>query len=254
PVQMGVAAGAVEATAHSWQATIWLLRLISLAAVLLSVWAIADLARQHGVSPPVAVAIGIANPITVLHLVGGGHNDAILMALLCTGFALAGRGRFWLGVVFVALATAVKLPAAAGLVYLGWVHPGVGAAVKDRVKVVAKAFGVTIGIIVAGCAVVGIGLSGWILAMKNTGTTTGTLSLPTRLGFVMGSMFQSIGLPMNHAFWIATVRFIGLAVAAYICLRLLGIVERIGPTAATGLALLTVMLLGPVVWPWYLAP
>ena len=92
PVQMGIAAGAVEATAHSWQLTIWLLRFISLAAVLLSVWAIADLARQHGVSPPVAVAIGIANPIVVLHLVGGGHNDAILMALLCHRLRARGTG------------------------------------------------------------------------------------------------------------------------------------------------------------------
>ena len=31
-------------------------------------------------------------------------------------------------------------------------------------------------------------------------------------------------------------------------------VERIGPVAATGICLLVVMLLGPVVWPWYLAP
>src|SRR5262249_3264403 len=197
PVQMGVAAGAVEATAHSWQATIWLLRLISLAAVLLSVWAIADIARRHGVSPPVAVAIGIANPIAVLHLVGGGHNDAILMALLCAGFAFAQRGRFWLGGVFIALATAVKLPAAPGLVSCGWCHPGVGAAPKGRLKVIGKAFAVTAGIIVAACAVVGIGLSGWILAMRNTGTTTGTLSLPTRLGFVLSGMTREVGLPTN---------------------------------------------------------
>src|SRR5262245_22552377 len=197
PVQMGVAAGAVEATGHSFVLTIWLLRFITLGAVLLSIWAIADIARRHGVSPPVAVAIGIANPIAVLHLVGGAHNDAILMALLCAGFAFAQRGRFWLGVVFIALATAVKLPAAAGLVYLGWCQPGVGAATKDRLKVIGKAFAVTAGIIVAACAVVGIGLFGWILAMRNTGDTTGTLSLPTRLGFVLSGLFHELGMPSS---------------------------------------------------------
>jgi hypothetical protein len=254
PLQMGIAAGAVQATGHTFELTIWLLRFITLGAVLLSVWAIADIARRHGVSPPVAVAIGIANPIAVLHLVGGGHNDAILMALLCTGFAVAQRGRFWLGVVLIALATAVKLPAAAGLVYLGWCQPGVGAAVKDRLKVIAKAFGVAVGVIVTGCAVVGIGLSGWIFAMKGTGTTTGTLSLPTRLGFVISGLFNGLGLPTNDQVWIAGLRYVGLAIAGYICLRLLGVVERIGPVAATGIALLAVMLLGPVVWPWYLAP
>jgi Glycosyltransferase family 87 len=230
------------------------LRFIALGAVLLSIWAIADIARRHGVSPPVAVAIGIANPIVVLHLVGGGHNDAILMALLCAGFAFAQRGRFWLGVVFIALATAVKLPAAAGLVYLGWCRPGAGAAVKERLKVIGQAFAVTAGIIVAACAVVGVGLSGWILAVRNTGSTTGTLSLPTRLGFVVSGLFHAVGLPSSDQLWIGALRYVGLAIAAYICLRLLGVVERIGPVAATGICLLAVMLLGPVVWPWYLAP
>jgi hypothetical protein len=254
PVQMGIAAGAVEATGHTFVLTIWLLRFVALGAVLLSIWAIADIARRHGVSPPVAVAIGVANPIAVLHLVGGGHNDAILMALLCAGFAFAQRGRFWLGVVFIALATAVKLPAAAGLVYLGWCRPGVGAAVKERLKVIGQAFAVTAGIIVTACAVVGVGLSGWIFAMRNTGSTTGTLSLPTRLGFVLSSLFRQLGLPSSDQVWIGVLRYVGLAVAAYVCLRLLGVVERIGPVAATGICLLAVMLLGPVVWPWYLAP
>jgi hypothetical protein len=254
PVQMGIAAGAVSATGHHWELTIWLLRFISLGAVLLSIWAIADIARRHGVSPPVAVAIGITNPIVVLHLVGGAHNDSILMALLCAGFAFAQRGRFWLGVVFIALATAVKLPAAAGLAYLGWCQPGVGAAVKDRLKVIAKSFAVAAAVVATACAVLGIGLFGWILAMRNTGTTTGTLSLPTRLGFVISGLFQSVGLPSDDQVWMSVLRLAGLALAVYICLRLFGVVERIGPVAATGICLLTAMLLGPVVWPWYLAP
>jgi hypothetical protein len=254
PLQMGIAAGAVYASGHTWELTIWLLRFISLGAVLLSIWAIADIARRHGVSPPVAVAIGIANPITVLHLVGGAHNDAILMALLLAGFAFAQRGRFWLGVLFMTLATAVKLPAAAGLVYLGWCQAGAGAAFKQRIKVIAKALGASVAMIVAGCAIVGIGVSGWILAMKNTGTTMGTLSLPTRLGFVISGMFHTVGLPSDDQIWISILRFVGLGIAAYVSLRLLGVVERIGPVAATGICLLTVMLLGPVVWPWYLAP
>ncbi|HEY2812009.1 MAG TPA: polyprenol phosphomannose-dependent alpha 1,6 mannosyltransferase MptB [Acidimicrobiales bacterium] len=253
PVQMGIAAGAVYATGHSFEPTIWLLRAISLAAVLLSIWAISDIAKRHGVSPPVAVAIGIANPIAVLHLVGGGHNDAILMALLLTGFAVAERGRFWWGVVLVTLAAAVKLPAAAGIVYLAWCQPGAGAAVKERLRTIAKAFAVMGTLMVALCAFVGIGF-GWITAIRNTGTTTGTLSLPTRLGFVISGMFHAVGLPSSDQLWIALLRFVGLAIAAYICLRLFGVVQRIGYVAATGICLLAVMLLGPVVWPWYLAP
>ena len=100
PVQMGIAAGAVEATGHTFVLTIWLLRFIALGAVLLSVWAIADIARRHGVSPPVAVAIGIANPIAVLHLVGGGaqrrdpHGISVCRVRVRATRTVLARGRF----------------------------------------------------------------------------------------------------------------------------------------------------------------
>jgi len=253
PVQMGLAATAVSVTGPPYESTIWILRLFALGAVLLSIWGISDLARRHGVAPPVAVAIGVANPIVVLHLVGGGHNDAILMALLVTGCALAARGRFWWGVVVIALATAVKLPAAAAIVYLGWTRPGLRAAFKERAITIAKALALAGAVITAACAVVGIGF-GWVLAMKNSGTTTGTLSFPTRLGYVVSGAFHAVGLPSSDQTWIAVFRLVGLAIAAYLCLRLFAHAQRIGAVAATGLCLLAVMLLGPVVWPWYLAP
>ena len=201
PVQMGIAAGAVEVTGHTFVLTIWLLRFIALGAVLLSIWAIADIARRHGVSPPVAVAIGIANPIVVLHLVGGAHNDAILMALLCAGFAFAQRGRFWLGVVFIALATAVKVPAAAALIYLGWCQPGAAAAVKERLKVIGKAFAVQPG-------------SSWSAAPPSVSDCpAGSQRCEHRhhdrhvvaadaSGFVLSGLLHTVGLPSSDQLWI----------------------------------------------------
>jgi len=253
PVQMGASAAIVKVAGNDYDAAIWGFRFLALGGVLLSVWGIAEIARHYGVSPPVAVAIGIANPIAVLHLVGGAHNDALLMGLLCTGFAFALRRRFWLGVAFMALATAVKLPAAAGIVYLAWCHPGARAALKERVRLVAHALAVATGLIATLCLVVGISF-GWVLAMKNSGITTGTLSFTTRSGYVFASLLRTVGLPAHDATWIGLFRIAGLGVAAYLCLRLLGLAVRIGPVAATGLCLLAVMLLGPVVWPWYLGP
>ena len=260
PVQMGVAGGVVEATSvvnvggQHFDTAIWMFRLITLAAVFASVWGIAEIARHHRVSPPVAVAIGIANPIVVLHLVGGGHNDALLMALLATGLALSLRGRHWPAIACIALATAVKLPAAAALLYVGWAHPGVRATVRERVRSVTKAV-LAAGVIIEGlCVVVGIGLVGWIVAAKNTGTTTGTLSLSTRAGYVFGEFLRLIGLDTSNSFWMSAFRLVGLAAAAYLAVRLLGAVHRVGVVAATAIAILGSVLLGPVVWPWYLAP
>jgi alpha-1,6-mannosyltransferase len=254
PVQMGSAAAIVQATGHDIDLTLWGLRLLAVGSVLASVWGLSEIARHYGVSPPIAVAIGIANPISVLHLVGGAHNDALLMALVATGCALALRGRWRLGVLFMALATGVKLPAAAAIVYLGWERAGLGAVLKDRARVIGKALAVSAALIGALCIVVGIGLFGWIASMQNAGKTMGTLSLTTRIGYVVGSIFRLVGLPADDSTWISLFRLAGLATAGFVCLRLLGLTRRIGAVQCAAISMMAVVLLGPVVWPWYLAP
>jgi hypothetical protein len=253
PVQMGASALAVSVAGHDFNRTIWLLRLLSVAGLLLSVWGIQEIARHYGVSPPAAVAIGIANPIAVIHLVGGGHNDALLIGLLCTGIALALRGRWTAGVVVMALATAVKLPAAAAILYLAWARPGAGVAVRARIREVVRAGALAGAVITVVGAMVGIGF-GWITAITNSGTTTDTLSLSTRLGFVTNQLLGFVGHPMQDATWIDLFRFVGVVAAGYLCVRMLWRVERFGAVQAAGIALLVVVLLGPVVWPWYLTP
>jgi hypothetical protein len=254
PVQMGTAATIVEATGHDIDLTLWGLRLLAVGSVLASVWGLSEIARHYGVSPPVAVAIGIANPISVLHLVGGAHNDALLLALLATGCALALRGRWPLGVLCMALATGVKLPAAAAIVYLGWERAGVGAALKKRINVIGKALACS-GVLIAALCIFGrIGLFGWIASMQNAGKTMGTLSLTTRIGYVVSSLFRLVGLPSTDSTWISLFRLAGLAAAGFVCLGLLGMTRRIGAVQCAAISMLTVVLLGPVVWPWYLAP
>src|SRR5262245_11061655 len=90
--------------------------------------------------------------------------------------------------------------------------------------------------------------------MKNTGSTTGTLSPATQLGYVTGSLSRIAGLPISSDFWVPLFRFAGLAAAGFLSLRWLRDGDRTGPVKATAMCLLAVVLLGPVVWPWYLAP
>jgi len=251
---MGAAAAVVDMSGHDVELTLWGLRLLALASVFASVWGLWEIAKHFGVDPPTAVAIGIANPITVLHLVGGAHNDSFLMAFLVTGCAFALRKRWALGVVFIALAMGVKLPAAAAIVYLGWQRVGATAAVRDRVRSAGRALAGAFAITLALCAVIGISLVGWIQSMQNSGRTLGTLSLTTRVGYVVSSFFRAVGLPSTDSMWIAIFRVGGLAVAGAVCLWMLARVDRIGAIQAAALAMMAVVLLGPVVWPWYLVP
>ena len=254
PVQMGTAAAIVDASSHDLNVTLWGLRLLAIGSVFASIWGLWEIAKHYGVDPPTAVAIGIANPIVVLHLVGGAHNDGFLMAFLATGCAFALKRRWTLGVVFIALAAGVKLPAAAALVYIGWSKAGVGAAVKERVRVVGRALAGMAAITLGLCAVIGISLYGWIENMQNSGRTMGTLSLTTRVGYVFSSVCRAIGLPANDSTWTSVFRLAGLAAAGLLCLGLLRVTDRIGAVQCAAIAMLAVVLLGPVVWPWYLAP
>ena len=74
--------------------------------------------------PPSRMAV--LNPVTILHLVGGAHNDALMLGLLMAGLAVARRGRPVAGIVLCALAAAVKVPAALGVFYIGWDWMGPG--------------------------------------------------------------------------------------------------------------------------------
>ena len=78
------------------------------------------------VTPAYVVTLAILNPITILHLVGGAHNDAIMLGLLVCGLAAARRGRPVAGLVLCALAAAIKVPAAVGVLYIGWGWMGPG--------------------------------------------------------------------------------------------------------------------------------
>ena len=120
PVWNKLAAGVVSATGHDPAAAVWGFRVVIALSIVLAGWALAMLARDLGADPAVAVALGIANPLTIIHVLGGVHNDGLMMALLLVGLVLARRRHRWAALVFITAAAAVKLPAAAGLVYLGW--------------------------------------------------------------------------------------------------------------------------------------
>jgi hypothetical protein len=55
--------------------------------------ALPELTRRLGGRVPVALWVAVANPMMIIHMVGGGHNDLLVMGLLATGSLFALRGR-----------------------------------------------------------------------------------------------------------------------------------------------------------------
>ena len=80
-----------------------------------------------------------------------------------------------------------------------------------------------------------------------------TYSLPTKFGFVASDMLNRIGLHPSTGLVIGASRSLGLLAAAGLSFVLLVRSPRIGLVRAFAFSSLAIVMLGPVVWPWYLA-
>ena len=107
-------------TLHNELATIVLLRLLALVGVLLIASCVPRLARLYHRDGAELFTLMVLNPVTLLHLIGGAHNDALMLGLLIAGLTAAKEKRPIVGIVLCALATAIKAPAALGILYVGW--------------------------------------------------------------------------------------------------------------------------------------
>ena len=88
------------------------LKALAAGAVLALAALVARLAAARGVDPVRAAAFVALNPLVLVHVVGGAHNDGIAMLLAMLGAAaVLGRREVGGGVAFVA-AIAIKAPAA----------------------------------------------------------------------------------------------------------------------------------------------
>ena len=96
------------------------LRLLEVAAVAILASRCPVLARGLGYDPGHAFVLCLLNPLVVLTVVGGAHNDGLMVALLVAGLALAVKRHPVWGIVVCALAASIKAPAALGIVYIAW--------------------------------------------------------------------------------------------------------------------------------------
>lgn len=253
PVWNKLAAGVVQITGHDPALAVWGFRLVVVLAVVLSAWAVVRLARQLGVNPAVALVLAIGNPVVLLHLVGGIHNDAVMMALLLTGLTFLRDRRRALAFVACCAAVAIKLPAVVGLAYLGWLWREDAASwlrrsVRAGVTTVAG-FGLVMALSVQ------FSMSqGWVTALKGTGKVKSTYAPATMTGKLAAAVLEWFHFQVNEDHVIDLFRTGALLIAAGIGWYLLSNAHRIGTELAIGTTLFVTMLLGPVLWPWYMPP
>jgi len=97
------------------------LRLCMLPGLALLIWAAPRVACRVGGTAPAALYLAVLNPLVIIHLMGGVHNEMLMVGLMIAGIALTLDGRHLAGITLVALAAAVKATAVIALPFLVWV-------------------------------------------------------------------------------------------------------------------------------------
>ncbi|MEU8262825.1 polyprenol phosphomannose-dependent alpha 1,6 mannosyltransferase MptB [Micromonospora sp. NPDC048999] len=244
--------GAIVTTAGSLFASIVLFRALAVAGVALTAVAVPVLARRCGVPPQRALWLALACPLVPVHLIGGAHNDAIMVGLLAAGLAVvaARPGRRLLllgGGLLLGLAAAIKVtalvvvPFAALAAIVGPYR--IRALVRDGGWVVGGALTALVGAALAA----GLGL-GFISGLEQGGLVVAWSSPPTAVGQTVGYLARIFGA---HVDALPATRALGMLVLAVLLLWLWWRARHREPLWHAGLALAATVALSPLFHPWY---
>jgi hypothetical protein len=227
-------------------------RILALVGVVMIAVFVPRLARSYGRDPSVAFALAVLNPLVLLHLLAGAHNDALMIGFLVAGLLAARKGRPVLGVLLCTLGAMIKIPAFIGVVYIGWSWLGDDAPWRARLRPTVTASLIAVVVMTGVSQMVGLGW-GWVSALSNPGTVRSWIDPPTAIGLWAAKAFSALGLGNHQHLLLSCARDTGLSIAAVIGVRLLWRARGAGLLRAMGLTLMAVVFLGPSVQPWYLA-
>lgn len=230
-----------------------LLRLCMLPGLALLIWAAPRVARHVGADGAVALWICVLNPLVIIHLMGGVHNEMLMVGLMMAGIALMFARRHVAGAALIAVAVAVKATAVLALPFMVWVW--MRHLAGNRLRAFAIASGASIATFVAVFAVLsglaGVGL-GWLTALQGSVKIINWLTVPTAVANItnlIGGWFGTV----NFYAVLDVTRLAGIAVILVALPLLWWRFRHDDRQALAGIAwaMLVVVLFVPAALPWY---
>src|SRR6202041_3904174 len=106
PLFLLLAGWSASISFHHALITVVLLRFQSVAGIALIAYCIPKLARSFGHDAGPAFVMAVLNPLTLLALVGGAHNDSLMVGLLLAGVTAARYRHPVVGIILCTLAAA----------------------------------------------------------------------------------------------------------------------------------------------------
>ncbi len=259
PVHLLLGSGITAVTGDNVVSGTWLWRVTMLPGLFLMAWAVPRLARRMGGNPAIALWLAVLNPLVLIHLVGGVHNELLMVGLMTAGIVLVLQGRHVGGIALVSAGAAIKATAGIALPFLVWVwmiHERDRALAEGRepaapvrlfFKAAAAGFAVFVAVFGGASLLAGVGI-GWLTALSGSSKIINWLSLPTMVAHV-GTWITPwrLGSILDVTRMLCAVALVVILVWAWWRFR------RTERDAVLGIvvALTAVTLLSPAALPWY---
>ncbi|WP_233158001.1 polyprenol phosphomannose-dependent alpha 1,6 mannosyltransferase MptB [Actinokineospora bangkokensis] len=258
PMFILLAKGVAAVTGSNMIAGVVLMRLVLMIGLGLLLWALPGLVRHLGGNLATTYWLAIAGPMTVVHLVGGPHNDILMVGFLAAGTLCVLDRKHVLGVFLVTLGVAVKATAAIALPFLVLVwaaHLGGatrGFNTRNFLRAGALAVATFVATFAAVTLVAGVNL-GWIQALQAPTMIVNWLSIPTAVGEAVNTVVN-VFVDTNKSWFVNTTRVLGALAFLAIGVRQWWLSRAGGSDAVRRMAfvLFAVAVLSPATLPWYL--
>ena len=230
----------------------YVFRALAVSGVVIICVTLPALARAHGINPITAVWLGVMNPLVVMHFVAGAHNDAIMVGVMFLALRFALKKQFIISVVLATIALAIKPVAIVMLPFLALMAAGNNPNWIRRARYASFTGIISLITLLAVSVLSGTGPFGWLSSLSTPGAVKSWLSPTTATGMLIGEIIKFLGFGNLVETTVQISRLVGSVLLAGVLVLL--VLRPAGRSAARGIALslAALVILGPVVQPWYL--
>ncbi|SFB54371.1 alpha-1,6-mannosyltransferase [Amycolatopsis marina] len=257
PLFLLVAKGIVSFTGNNMILGVVITRLVLLIGLGMMLWALPRLVRHLGGRLPVTMWLAVASPMTVIHLVGGPHNDLLMLGFLTIGVLAALERKHALAIVLVTVGMLIKPTAAVALPFLVWIWanhlPGDNLR-RNFFRAITPSLGIFGVVFVSGTWLsLGSFNLGWISGMEAPTLITNWLNFPTGIGEIVYNLVHLL-VDVPSSPFVTVARLIAYVALAAFAVRQWWLARHGGNEAIMRMAmtLLAVAIFAPPTLPWYL--
>ncbi|WP_051952281.1 alpha-(1-_6)-mannopyranosyltransferase A [Corynebacterium ureicelerivorans] len=197
PLHLGLGKAVTTLVGDNVTAGLIAYRLIAVAGFALIVWSVPRIAKAIGGDPALALWLGVANPVMLLHLIGGMHNEAVMVGLVSLGLLSCLRGRWCTpGIALIALAVSLKATAAVALPFVVWLmvqrHSSTALG-RAGMLVVSGAWALVVNAAVVQLVTVASGTTwGWLAQITGNSKVINPLAGPTLAAELLTPLLQLV--------------------------------------------------------------